>query len=163
MGFPESPVGKQSACNIGDPGFIPGMERSTEEGIGYPLQYSWTSFVTQQVNNLLAVQETWVWSLSWEDPLDKGKATHSSMLAWGIPWIPKIASLGPKTLDTTERLWLWLSLLLCLWVCFGLSCQARDMGSIPGSRRFHGEENGNPLQYPCLGNPMMSGAWQAIV
>ena len=104
MGFPESSVGKESACNIGDPGLILGMGRSTEEGIGYPLQYSWTSFVTQRVNNLLAVQETWVRSLSWEDPLDKGKATHSTILAWGIPWIPKIASLGPKKLDTTEQL-----------------------------------------------------------
>ena len=114
MGFPESSVGKESACNIGDPGLIPGMGRSTVEGIGYPLQYSWTSFVTQQVNNLLAVQETWVRSLSWEDPLDKGKATHSTILAWEIPWIPKIASLGPQKLDTTERLSLSLSLLLCL-------------------------------------------------
>ena len=44
------------------------------------------SFVVQLVKNLPAMQETWVWSLGWEDPLEKGKATHSSILAWRIPW-----------------------------------------------------------------------------
>ena len=65
---------------------IPGSERSTGEGIGYPLQYSWASLVTQLVKNLPAMQETWVRSLGWKDPLEKGKATHSSILAWRIPW-----------------------------------------------------------------------------
>ena len=51
------------------------------EGIGYPLQYSWASLVAQLVKNLPAMPETWVWSLSWEDPLENGKATHSSILA----------------------------------------------------------------------------------
>ena len=45
-----------------------------------------TSLVAQMVKNLLTVQEIWVWSLSWEDPLEKGMATHSSILAWRIPW-----------------------------------------------------------------------------
>ena len=66
--------------------WIPGSERSTGEGIGYPLQYSWASLVAHLVENLPAVQETWVQSLGWEDPLEKGKATHSSILAWRIPW-----------------------------------------------------------------------------
>ena len=44
------------------------------------------SFVVQLVKNLPAVQETWVPSLGWEDPLEKGMATHSSILAWRIPW-----------------------------------------------------------------------------
>ena len=48
----------------------------------YPLQYSWVSLVAQLVKNLPAMQETWVQSLRWEDPLEKGKATHSSILAW---------------------------------------------------------------------------------
>ena len=65
---------------------IPGLERSTGEGVGYPLQYSWASLVTQLVKNLPAIWETWVQSLDWEDPLEKGKATHSSILAWIIPW-----------------------------------------------------------------------------
>ena len=58
----------------------------TREGIGYPLQYSRAFLVTQLVKNPPAMQETWVWSLGWEDPLEKGKATHSGRLAWGIPW-----------------------------------------------------------------------------
>ena len=57
-----------------------------EKGMGYPLQYSWTSLVAQLVKNLPVVQETWVQSLGWEDPLEEGKATHSSILAWRIPW-----------------------------------------------------------------------------
>ena len=65
---------------------IPGLGRSAGEGIGYPLQYSWASLVTQLVKNLPAMWETWVRSLGWEDPLEKGKATHSSILAWRIPW-----------------------------------------------------------------------------
>ena len=85
-GFPDSSVDKESACNAGDPSSIPGSRRSAGEGIGYPLQYSWASLVAQLVNNLPAMRKTWVQSLGWEDPLEKGKATHSSILAWRIPW-----------------------------------------------------------------------------
>ena len=85
-GFPDSSVGKESICNIGDPGSILGSGRSAGEGIGYPLQYSWASLGAQLVKNLPAVRETWVRSLGWEDPLEKGKATLSSNLAWKIPW-----------------------------------------------------------------------------
>ena len=77
---------KESACNVGDPSSIPGSGRSAREGIAYPLQYSWASLVAQIVNNLPATQETWVRSLSWEDALEKGTATHSSVLVWRIPW-----------------------------------------------------------------------------
>ena len=80
-GFPDSSVGKESACHARDPGSIPGLGRSTGERIGYPLQYSWASLVAQLAKNLPAMQETWVRSLDWEDPLEKGKATHSSILA----------------------------------------------------------------------------------
>ena len=52
MGFPGSSAGKESACNAGDPGSIPGSERSAGEVIGYPLQYSWASLVAQMVKNL---------------------------------------------------------------------------------------------------------------
>ena len=86
MGFPDSSVGKESDCNAGDPGSIPGSGRIAGEGIGYPLQCSWASLVAQLVRNLPAMQETWVQSLGWEDPLEKGKATHCSILAWRIPW-----------------------------------------------------------------------------
>ena len=67
------------------PCLIPGLGRSTGEGIGYPLQYSRASMVAQLVKNLPAMQETWVQSLGWEDSLEKGEATHSSILAWRIP------------------------------------------------------------------------------
>ena len=85
-GFPDSSVGKESACIAGDPGSIPGSGRSPGEGIGYPLQYSWSSLVAQLVKNPSAMQETCVRSLGWEDPLKKGKATHSSILAQRTPW-----------------------------------------------------------------------------
>ena len=76
----------ESACDVGDPGSIPGSARSLGKGIGYPLWCSWASPVAQLVKNPPAVRDTWVRSLGWEDPLEKGKATHSSILAWGIPW-----------------------------------------------------------------------------
>ena len=50
------------------------------------IQAPWASLVAQLVKNLPAVQGTQVRSLGWEDPLEKGKATHSSILAWRIPW-----------------------------------------------------------------------------
>ena len=84
--FPNSAVGKESACSARDPSLILGSGRSTGEGIDHPLQYSWASLVAQLVKNLPAMWETWVRFLSWEDPLEKGKATYSSILAWRIPW-----------------------------------------------------------------------------
>ena len=86
MGFPGSSAGKKSAGSAGDPSSIPGSGRSPGEGIGYPLQYYWASLVAQLGKNPPAMWETWVQSLGWEDPLEKGKATHSSILAWRIPW-----------------------------------------------------------------------------
>ena len=65
---------------------IPGSGRSAGEGIGYALQYSRAFLVAQLVNNPPAMQETWVQSLGWEDPLEKGTATHSSILIWRLSW-----------------------------------------------------------------------------
>ena len=70
----------------GDPASTPKLGRSAGEGIGYPLQYSWASLEAQLVKNPPAMWETWVRSLDWESPLEKGKATQSSILAWRIPW-----------------------------------------------------------------------------
>ena len=78
---------------------IPGSGRFAGEGISYPHQYSWVSLVAQLVKNLPAMWETWVQSLGWEDPLEKGKATHSSILAWRIPWT---SPWGRKESDMTE-------------------------------------------------------------
>ena len=86
MGFSDSSVGKESACDAGDHSLIPGSGRSAGEGIGYPLQYFWASLVAQLIKNLPARQEAPVQSLGWEDPLEKGKATHYSILAWRVPW-----------------------------------------------------------------------------
>ena len=77
--FPDSSVGKEAACNAGDLGSIPGLERSPGEGIGYPLQYSWVSLVAQMVKNLPAMRD-------------------SSILAWRIPWTLSKLLFLPKVL-----------------------------------------------------------------
>ena len=104
--LPGCSTGKESACNAGNPSWIPGSGRSLGEGIGYPLQYSWSSLVAQMVKNLPAMQDIWVQSLAQEDPLEERVSTHSSILAWRIPmdrgaWQ---ATWGRKELDTTKRL-----------------------------------------------------------
>ena len=106
-GFPVSSAGKESSCNAGDPDFIPGSGRSSGEGIGYPLQYSWISLVAQMVKNLPTVQQTWVWSLGWKDPLEKGTATHSNILARRIPWAEETGRL--HTVHGITKNWTWLS------------------------------------------------------
>ena len=95
VGFPGGSDGKESTCNAGDPSSIPGSGTPPGEGIGYPLQYSWASLVAQLVKNPPAMWETWVQSLGWEDPLEKGKAAHSSILAWRIPWT--VESMGSQS------------------------------------------------------------------
>ena len=72
--FPGGPVIESQPCSAGNMGLI------------IPGQVTRASLVAQLVNNLLGMQETWVPSLGWEDPLEKGTATHSSILAWRIPW-----------------------------------------------------------------------------
>ena len=93
--FPGSSAGKESACNAGDPGLIPGSGRSPGEGIGCPLQYSWASLVAQMVKKLPAIMrhgfDPWVRKI----PLEKGMATHSSRIAWRIPWIEEPGMLQP--------------------------------------------------------------------
>ena len=103
-GFPDSSVGKESACSAGDPGLIPGSGRSAGEGIGYPLQHSWASLVAQLVKYSPALWDTWVRSLGWEDPLEKGKAT--TPVCWPGEFHELYSPWGHKELDTTE----WLSL-----------------------------------------------------
>ena len=69
----------------------------------------WASLITQLVKIPPAMRETWLLSLGWEDPLEKGKATHSSILAWRIPWTT-YSPWGLKESDTTERLSLSLAI-----------------------------------------------------
>ena len=81
------------------------MGRFPEEGIGYPLQYAWASLIAQMVKNLPALQETWVGSLGWEDPLEEGMTMYSSILAWRIPWTEEPSGLqfmGVAESDMTE-------------------------------------------------------------
>ena len=85
VSFPGSSAGKESVWNAGDSSLVSGLGKCPGKRIGYPLQYSWTFLVAQMVKNLLSMQETWVGSLSWEDPLEEGMATQSSIPAWRIP------------------------------------------------------------------------------
>ena len=100
LGFPHSLVGKESTFNAGDPSLTPGAGRSAGEGIGYLLQYSRAFLVAQLVKNLPAMPETWVQSPGWEDPLEKRKATHFSILAWKIPWT--VWSMGSQRVSMTQ-------------------------------------------------------------
>ena len=110
MAFPNSSAGKESACNAGDPNSVPGPGSSLGERIGYPFQYSWASLVAQLVKNFsspnpTAMQETWVQSLGWEEPLEKGMVTPSSILAWKIPWTVEpggLPSMGIAESDMTN-------------------------------------------------------------
>ena len=67
------------------------------------------SLVAQTVKNLPAVQKTWVQSLGWEDPLEKGTATHSSMLAWRIPWTEEPSRLQSMGLQRVRHNWAFFS------------------------------------------------------
>ena len=98
---------------------------------------SLSSLVAQLVKNLPAIQETQVRSPGQEDPLEKKMAIHSSIPCLKISMNRRAGSLDSKT----------------------SAYKAGDPGSIPVSGRSPGEENGNPLQYSCLENPMDGGAW----
>ena len=106
-GFPGSSAGKESACSAGDPGWIPGLGRSSGEAIDCPLQYSWASLVAQMVKNPPAMWETrfdpWVEKILWRGPWKPtpvflpGESPWQRSLAGCSPW-------GCKEEDTTERL-----------------------------------------------------------
>ena len=137
LGFPDSSVGKKSTCNAGDRGSIPGLGRFPRERKSYPLQYSgldnsmdgishgvaknqtqlsdfhfhftFTLGLPSQltVKNLPVMQKTWVQFWGWEDPLEKKIATHSSILAWRIPWAEELGRLqseGSQESDLTQGL-----------------------------------------------------------
>ena len=96
LGFSDGSAGKQSTCNAGDPGSIPGSGRSTGEGIAYPLQYSWASLVAQLVKTPPAMWKTWIGKIPWR----RERLPHSSVLTWRIPWT--VYPWGCKELDRTE-------------------------------------------------------------
>ena len=134
--LPCSSSGKESARigNVQNPGSVPGS--CPGEGRGYALQNSWASLVVQMVKNPPAMQEIWVRSLDWEDPLEKGMASHTSILAWRISmdrraWWATVRGVT-NSLDTTEWLsrvqhivdkstnWSQLNHLLAVWL--GATC-----------------------------------------
>ena len=91
--------------------------------------------------------QTWVRSLGWEDPLEKGKATHPSIVAWRIPWtVHGVPKSRTQLSDFHFHFPRWLS-------GKESTCNAGDVDSIPGSGRSPGEGNGNPFQYSYLENP----------
>ena len=99
-GFSTSSVGKESACNTGDPSLTPGSGKSTGERIGHPLQYSWASLVAQPVKNLPAMQETWVWSLGWEDFLESK--------IWRTLQYSGLENSMDYTVHGIKKSWIWL-------------------------------------------------------
>ena len=142
VGFPGSSVGKESTCNAGDLGLIPGLGRSAGEWIGYPLQCSWASPVAQLVKNLPAMRETWVLSLGWEDPLEKGKApvfwpgeSHGLYSPW-----------GHKELDTTEPL--SLSLLRACYIFLDSSYYKWRVGTSLGVQWLRLCAFNEPVRFP---------------
>ena len=107
MGFPDISVGKESSCNAGALGWIPGQGRSAGEGIDYPLQDSWASHVAQLVNNPPEMWEIWVLSLACEDPLENERLP--TPVFWPREFHGLYSPWGCKELDTTEQLSLSLS------------------------------------------------------
>ena len=102
VGFPDSSVGKESACNAGDPSLVPGSGTSTAEGIGYPLQYSWASLVSQLVKNTLAMWrpgfDPWVGKIPW-----RRERLHTPVF-WSGEFHGLCSPWGHKESDMTEQL-----------------------------------------------------------
>ena len=122
------------------------------------------------VKNLPVIQETQVRFLGWEDPLEEGMATHSSILPWRIPmvrgaWRPLVhgaAKSWTRLSDEAQHsIYIYRVSQVAKWKEF--PCSAWDLGSIPGSGRSPGGGHGNPLQYSCQENPLDRGAWRATV
>ena len=141
--------------------------------------WTWLGFplVTRRLKPLPAMQETWIQSLGWEDTLEKEMASHSSILAWRIPRTEEpggLQSTGSQrvghdwatSLQVTEQQQHCPSGFPGSTSGKDLPANAgdiRDVSSLPGLGRALGGGRGNPLQYPCLENPMGRGVWQATV
>ena len=163
MGFPGISAGKESTCSAGDSGLIPGLGRSPGEGIGYSVQYSWASLVTQTVKNCLQCGrpglDPWVGKMPWR----RAWQPSPLFLPGEFPQTEEpggLQSMGHKELDKMEQ--------LSTTEVRGLRVKnppanAGDAkaGSVPRSGRSPGEGNGTPLQYSCWENPMDRGAWWA--
>ena len=130
----------------------------------YPLQYSWASLVAQMVKNPPATRETWVPSLDWEDPLEKRKATHSSILAWRIQWTVQSIREGNgnplqySCLENPMDRGAW-------WAAVhGVAKSRTRLSDFPFTFHFHAlEKEITTHSSSCLENPRDRGAWWAAV
>ena len=127
--FPSSSAGKESSCNAGDPSSSPGSGRSTGEGIGYPLQYSWASLVVQLVKNPPATWETRVWSLSWENSLEEASQPSPVFLPVDSPLTEEPGWLQPVGLQRTRHVWMtkYNSLVINFFRLVGVSVSIRQL------------------------------------
>ena len=105
MDFPGSSAGKESACNTGDPGSVPGLGRSREEGIGYAFQYSWASLVAQMVKNPPSMWETWVWSWVGKIPWRRKQQPTPIFLPGESSWTKEPGGLQPVGLQRVGHDW----------------------------------------------------------
>ena len=152
---------------MGDPSLILGLGRSSEEGIGNPLQHFWAS-VAQMVKKPPAMREIWLWSLGWEDPLEEGMATHSSILTLRIPkdrgaWHTRLQSMGCKESNNT----------LCLSIAQHTYIQAsqvllvvKNLPANAGDKRCGFEPWEGMVTYSiilCLESLLDRGVWWATV
>ena len=181
MGFPDSSVGKESACKAGDPGSIPGSGRSPGKWIDYPLQYSWASLMAQLVRICLQCGrpgfKPWVGKIPWRreglpTPVFWSGEFHglhsqsmgSQRVGHDCTTFSYIHPSQTWNLVTIDQKRYKASLVVQLVKNLPASVgDPGDVGSIPGLGRSPGEGNGNPLQYSCLENSMNRGAWWARV
>ena len=150
LGFPVSSAGKESICNAGDPGSIPGLGRCPEQGIGHLFQYSWASLVAQLVKNLPAMQKTWLQSLGQQDPLEEGMVTHSSSCLenpHGQRCLASYSSWGRKESDTTEQLSMAQTLFGFNWVMWPLLGQWLGPGGVTCSEWRAWQPHQNHLEW----------------
>ena len=172
LGFSGGSVGKESACNVGDLGSIPGLGRPLGEGNSYPLQYSGLENSMDCIVH--GVTKSWAQLSDFHFHV-----VHGVAKSWTRPRDFRFhflsINISTVALDimvqflSMKIVYFW-KLQFKHWVQIlqgfpggsdgkAFACNAGNPGSIPGPRRSPGEGNGNPLQHSCLENPMDGGAW----
>ena len=175
-GFPDSSVAKESSCNAGDPGSIPGLGRSPGERIGYPLHYSWASLVAQLVKNPPAMWrpgfDPWVGKIPWRreslpTPIFWPGEFHDCIVHGVTKSWTRLNDFHTHFSRKEEVL-----LFFLLGSTFlGAGLPQKNPSAMQETiemlvwplGRYPGKGNGNPLLYSCLGNSKDGGAWWATV
>ena len=172
-------VKNPSTCSAGDPGLIPGLGRSAREGIGYPLQYSWASFVAQLAKNPPAMWKTWVWSLGWKI------AWRRERLPTPVFWPREFHGVTESQIQLSDFHFYFLSHPSGCEVVFHCgfdlhfpndsqgfpggsngkeaACNVGELGLIPGLGRSPGEGMGTHSSIFAWRICMDRGAWRAAV